>query len=100
MMFGVSACICLTDDYPSSSSYPLLQSWNRRVLYVVYWRDLKLSGQLFVTGLILLLAMVRYTLLYVVSMATLSVMIVAFVWRAGVMVMQVLKKEPITNPMQ
>jgi hypothetical protein len=80
--------------------YPLLQDWDHRLLYVIYWRDVKVSAQIFVIGLVVLFALMHYNVLHVSCLAIMSVLLVAFVWRVSIMVYQALKKIPIMNPMQ
>ncbi|CAK9134806.1 unnamed protein product, partial [Ilex paraguariensis] len=64
----------------------------------IYWRDPKLSGIIFGSGLVLLLSLAYFSLISVVANAGLAILTCAIVFRIYKDIMQAVQKTPQTHP--
>lgn len=64
----------------------------------IYWRDPKLSGIIFGSGLVLLLSLAYFSLISVIANAGLAILTCAIVFRIYKDIMQAVQKTPQTHP--
>lgn len=68
------------------------------VIDLIYWRNIKRTGIVFATMLVVLLSLHCYSLLSVITFLSMAVLTVALLYRVGMTVMGAIQKSGSENP--
>ena len=68
------------------------------VIDLIYWHNLKKTGVVFATIVVVLLSLTVYTLLSVVTFFSMALLTVALLYRVGMTVMGAIQKSGTDNP--